>query len=74
MSDLKYKTPSELRALIAHGESARNKLMAQALFHENEADKHSNLAKSYRKDYHNRGQRIAWARTWLARKETGQCN
>lgn len=68
MSDLKYKTPDELRGLIKWCEAAKKK---------HDEDRKSKLEQIERlhaevsehgKSIHNIGQKEAWARIHLARK------
>lgn len=72
MSDLKHKTPAQLRSIIKWCENVTAK---------EEADRAAKLdmiaalqreVETHGRAIHNIGQKEVWARIWLARKETGQ--
>ena len=71
MSDLKHRTPEQLRSLIAWCERK------QAEQRDNWTEKEEIVAilqaeiAEHRRTFHNVGQKAVWARIWLARKETG---
>ena len=76
MSDLRYRTPGELRDIIARGEAWQaaefrkaNALEAQASSMEAEAQRIRHQVAQKRRSAHNSGQRITWARIYLAQKE-----
>lgn len=81
MSDLRHKSPTELREIISRGEAYRAKRYAEADAHDANASALEAAALELRKkaqtlrmEAGNSYQRTVWAKTYLARKETGQCN
>lgn len=69
MSDLRHQTPDELRRRITRDEAYRTEQMASAERFEAEAADLMDRAKACRQRYHNVGQRVVWARKYLAEKE-----
>lgn len=72
MSNLKHQTPQQLRSLIAWCESKRGEQDRLKQFFLEEVEKNRELAEKAGRNSHNIGQKEAWARIYLARKETGQ--
>lgn len=72
MSDLKHRSPDELRDLIRWCQSKRQTQAAQSKLKRTLAEKLLREAAELDRLDHNIGQKEAWARIWLARKETGQ--
>jgi len=68
MSDLKHRTPDELRDQIATCEKSRKRIESQWTWLEAEAERLKAEAAALRKKHHNIGQIEVWARIWLARK------
>lgn len=68
MSDLKHKTPAELRAEIASISKWRAAREAEACEKEAQAEALKREAAELRVRSHNMGQREAWARIYLAQK------
>jgi len=69
MSDLKHKPPGELRRRIKATELYRQKLQAQWETDEAEVERLQEKIRHARHKYHNMGQRLVWARKYLAEKE-----
>lgn len=68
MSDLKYKSVEDLRQEIASIERYQARLYKEAAIAETEAKRLSFEAAEKRVKAHNAGQRMAWARIYLAQK------
>lgn len=68
MSDLKHKTPAELRAEISSISKWRADREAEACRKEAQAEALKQEAATLRVRSHNMGQREAWARIYLAQK------
>lgn len=69
MSDLRHQSPEELRRRIKATELYRQKLQAQWEEDEVEVGRLQEEIRSARQKYHNMGQRLVWARKYLAEKE-----
>ena len=69
MSDLKHQSPEELRRRIKATELYRQKLQAQWEKAEAEVERLQEESRHARQKYHNMGQRLVWARKYLAEKE-----
>lgn len=69
MSDLKHRTPEQLRNLIDWCQRTRNSNQEAWLQKEAVAQQLLDEAAELRKKYHNIGQKESWARYWLATKE-----
>lgn len=72
MSDLKYRSPDELRGIIGWCEDKRATMNEQSKLKRALAVRLEEEARQLDHQSHNIGQKEAWARIWLARKETGQ--
>lgn len=72
MSDLKHMTVEQLRAEVRSLTSARARYARQWELMEEEIVELQGKIKDLRTKSHNLGQREAWARTYLARKELGE--
>lgn len=69
MSNLKHKSAEELRAIVWSTSRRRAELEKSWQAMERQIEDLKTLVAEQRKAYHNLGQREAWARTYLARKE-----
>lgn len=69
MSNLKYKSASELRDIISWCERKRQENQELWQLKEGLAEKLVNEARDLRVKYHNIGQKEAWARIYLAQKD-----
>lgn len=69
MSDLRYRSAKDLREIIRAQESYRAALKAEWEQKEAEAAELVKQADDARRRWHNSGQRLTWARIYLARKE-----
>lgn len=69
MSDLKHKSVEELRAIVWSTSRRRAELEKSWQSMERQVEDLQKTIAEQRKTYHNLGQREAWARTYLARKE-----
>jgi hypothetical protein len=72
VSDLKYRSPEELRQVIRSSESYRETLKTAWEQEEAEANRLLFSAAERRKKWHNVGQRVVWARIYLAQKEVAE--
>ena len=71
MSDLKHRTPEQLRSLIKWCEQKQAEHRADWAAKEDMVAALQAEIDEHRRTYHNIGQKAAWARIWLARKELG---
>lgn len=69
MSDLKYRSPEELRDIIRWCESKRTTADEQRKLKRALIVRLEQEAAELDQKIHNIGQKEAWARIWLARKE-----
>lgn len=69
MSDLKHKSAEELRSVVFSCSLRRRQLEASWQAMERQIEDLKAAVAEQRQQYHNLGQREAWARTYLARKE-----
>lgn len=72
MSDLKHQTPAELRSLIKWCEHRRKEHEVAIDRKKAEAARITQELAEHGKSIHNIGQKEAWARIYLARKELGE--
>jgi hypothetical protein len=70
MSDLKHKSAAELRNLVQWCTQKRASQKSEWEAKEAEVKRLMDEAAELRRLYHNIGQKEAWARVWLARKDT----
>lgn len=71
MSDLRYRTTDELRAVIRDTTAYRDRLSSEWQADEAEIERLKQRVARKRKTWHDLGQRETWARLYLARKELG---
>lgn len=69
MSDLKHRSVEELRGIVFSCSFRRTQLEKSWQSMERQIEDLQKAIAEQRKAYHNLGQREAWARTYLARKE-----
>ncbi len=72
MSDLKHMSVEQLRAEVRSLSSARIKLESRWMANGVEIERLHAENKDLRSKHHNLGQREAWARIYLAKKDDGR--
>lgn len=71
MSDLRHRTPEDLRKLIAWCERKRSEHDDERAHKRKLVERLEAEIAEHGKAINNIGQKEGWARTWLARKELG---